>query len=156
MKSPNAGPDRQGYITACWLHAKQNWLVATVMWLYASYKIVSSAQTFTSFPKIRLPVIPLPWFLVILLLAVLIVLVEGGYRLRQADYAKFEATLDDRRQALIERCVQGVLTYAKNRKAERKDVDRLMFSKFWFLSGHPKPANDGHLKTGQRRHPPGH
>jgi hypothetical protein len=24
------------------------------------------------------------------------------------------------------------------------------------LSGHPKPANDGHLKTGQRRHPPGH
>jgi hypothetical protein len=24
------------------------------------------------------------------------------------------------------------------------------------LGGHPKPANDGHLKTGQRRHPPGH
>src|SRR6266699_1043536 len=23
----------------------------------------------------------------------------------------------------------------------------------WFLSGHPKPANEGHLKTGQRESP---
>ena len=26
----------------------------------------------------------------------------------------------------------------------------------YVLSGHPKPAIDGHLKTGQRRHSPGH
>jgi len=41
--------------------------------------------------------------------------------------------------------------YSVVRAGESDDVVH-----FEDLSGHPKPANDGHLKTGQRRHPPGH
>lgn len=61
--------------------------------------------------------------IIIILVAIIFLLIEGGYRFHQAELAKYA----DKHIFNIAQHGEGILTYARNRKAERPTGTNLMF-----------------------------
>jgi hypothetical protein len=83
-----------------------------------------------------LPKLPLPWVIIIVLIAIIYLLLEGGYRLHQAERAKYAAQIARHQPELparsvfsIEQYAKGLLTYARKVKAGDQPDSVHMFSK---------------------------
>ena len=123
------------HLAECWTHAKRNRIVIVATAICTGYSIITTIKPFVDLePQLRfsLPKLPLPWAVIIVLAAIIYILIEGGYRLRQAERAKYEAELAkyvDNPAFSVERHAEGILTYARHRKAERQTDVKLMFCK---------------------------
>ena len=87
---------RWDYFKQCGEHARKHRGAAVVSITFAAYALVSNLAPFVELPTFVLPKIPLPWAAVVVLMVVLFMLIEGGYRLRNADRQEAERRLDEK------------------------------------------------------------